>query len=416
MGKYLIEGGRKLEGKVHCQSAKNAVLPMMAAAVMTQEEVVIRNCPKISDVLDMSEILISLGAQVRFCGNDLIIKADFLTSYIIPHKQAKKIRTSALLLGALLSRAGKAVTSSPGGCDLGGRPLDYHFYALRSLGARIDVSDQNIIACSVKRRGAEIILPYPSVGATENALLYSVTAKGITRIRNAAREPEIKDFCKMLNSMGACVGGIGESVITVYGVKRLHGTVYTPIGDRIEAGTYAVAAAITGGDLEIYGVKPENISPLLGKLCNNTCNIIIKNDIIHITSIGRGNALSVRTGPYPEFPTDLQAILTPLVCLSVGQSVIEDAVFSDRFSHINQLVAMGAKVSLLGNTAYVTGVEHLHGTRVYACDLRCGAALVIAGLAAKGKTTVENAYYIERGYSGFDEKLCALGAQVVKED
>ncbi len=416
MGKYVIKGGRKLEGRLRCESAKNAVLPMMAAALLTEGEVIIRNCPAISDVADMAEIMRALGADVRFCGGDLVINSAGLNSYTVPEHAARKIRTSVLMLGALLSRAGKAITVCPGGCDLGGRPLDFHISALTALGAEIDFAGDKIIACTSKRRGAEIRFPFPSVGATENALLYAVTAKGITRIHNAAREPEITDLCGMLNSMGACIGGAGSSDITVYGVKRLKGTVYTPVGDRIEAGTYLIAAAVTGGKLEISGIKSENILSLLGKLRDNTCKIEIKNDIIYLQSVNRGRAFSVRTGPFPDFPTDLQAIITPLACIAEGVSEIEETVFGDRFRHTAELVKMGADITVSERAARIKGVKALTGAKVCATDLRCGAALVLAGLAAEGKTTVQNSCYVERGYAGFEEKLRMLGADIVKKE
>ena len=415
MDKYLIRGGKKLSGKVCAESAKNAVLPMIAAAILTDEEVVIKNCPDISDVKNMAAIVAALGASVDFCEGDLIINSGKLSSYSVSESFGKEIRTSVLMLGALLSRTKKALISYPGGCDIGLRPIDIHIASLGMLGADIDERGDKLICSAKKLSGAKLVFPFPSVGATENVMLAASTAEGTTCIYNAAKEPEIKDLADMLVSMGAKISGAGSSVIEIEGVKKLHGTVYRPIPDRIEAGTFLVAAAVTGGEIELGNVKEENISPLIGKLCDNSCKVTVKNDIIYLHSSRARKAFDVITGPYPAFPTDMQAIATVLAAVSEGVSVIEDNVFANRFCHAHELAKMGADITLCGNKAIVRGVQGLCGAEVYAHDLRCGAALVLAGLAAKGKTIVHDIKYIERGYARFEEKLRSLGADIVKK-
>lgn len=415
MDKYVINGGGIISGKLKIESAKNAVLPMMAAALLTEEEVVIKNCPEISDVVNMSKILASLGAEVNFSEGNLIINSKNISSYSVSETLSKEIRTSVLTLGALLSRAKKAVIAYPGGCNLGARPIDIHIAALKTLGAEVFEYGGEIV-CNAKRlKGKDVYFSFPSVGATENVMLAAVTAKGITRIRNAAKEPEIVDFANMLNKMGAKISGAGSCEMEIEGVKKLYGAVYTPVFDRIEAGTYLLAAAVTGGEIEISNVQSENISSLIGKLCDNSCKISIKNDIIYLRAGRMRKSFGITTGPYPMFPTDLQAPATVLAAVSEGVSVIEENVFDSRFCHAQELVKMGADITLYGKRARVCGVKKLRGAEVRAHDLRCGAALVLAGLAAEGRTVVRDIKYLERGYSAMDKKLKCLGADIVKK-
>ncbi len=412
MEKFEIYGGKRLSGTVELESAKNAVLPLLAGSILTDEQVVIKNCPKIQDVINMVKILRGLGVLVQFENNDLIINAKNLSSHNIPIELGKELRSSIFMLGSLLSRAGKANISYPGGCDIGLRPIDIHISALKSMGVKVkEESDE--IACSVKKiKGKAIYLDFPSVGATENIMLSAVLAEGKTEIRNPAREPEIVDLMNFLNSMGAKIYGAGTSTILIEGVKRLHGTEYTPITDRIEAGTFMLAAAITGGELEIKGINAKNISSLIHKLCDYTCKIKIKDDIIYLKSGVVRKSFGLVTAPYPAFPTDLQAQTMALLSVSQGDSVITENMFETRFNHIPELIRMGADISVKGRTAFVHGVKALYGADVYAKDLRGGAALVIAGLVAEGKTTVHDIRHIERGYLDFDKKLNALGAEV----
>jgi len=412
MEKYLINGGRKLSGKVKIESAKNSVLPILAASILTDEEVVIKNCPKITDVINMLKILSELGVRARFEGENLVVNAAGINGFMISESLAKELRSSIFMMGALVSRFKRAIISYPGGCDIGLRPIDIHINALKKLGVSV-LEESGYVNCkSNKIKGKEVYLDFPSVGATENVMLASVFAEGKTEIHNAAKEPEIVDLMKFMNSMGAKIYGAGTSTILIEGVKKLHGTCFAPVLDRIEAGTYLIAAAITGGETEIKGVDVKNISSLIHKLCDNTCKITIKNDIIYLKSYGRGKSFSFSTGPYPFFPTDLQAQTASLLTVSDGLSIITENVFEMRYKYLPELVKMGADVTVKGKTAIINGVERLSGASVTACDLRGGAALVLAGLNAEGKTEINDIRHIERGYLSMVDKLTALGADI----
>ncbi len=412
MGKYEINGGKRLSGSVEIESAKNAVLPQLAGAILTKEQVVIKKCPKIHDVLIMVEILKSIGASVEFNGDDLAVNARNLNSCVIPQYLARELRSSIFMLGALIARAGSAVLTYPGGCNIGLRPIDMHVSALKSMGA-IVYDERNRVQCLATRlKGREIYLDFPSVGATENVMLSAVLAEGKTQIRNPAREPEIVDLMNFLNSMGAKVYGAGTSTIFIEGVKTLHGTEYTPISDRIEAGTFMIATAITGGEIEIKGANAKNICALIHKLGENTCKIKIKNDIIYLKCGSVKKSFDIITAPHPEFPTDLQAQTMALLSVCEGRSTVVENIFETRYNHVPELIKMGADISVSGRTAKINGVKRLTGENVYAKDLRGGAALVIAGLVAEGKTTVNDIYHVERGYLDLDKKLNSLGAEV----
>ena len=413
---FKINGGRSLCGSLETESAKNSVLPIMAAATLTDEQTEIKRCPMIADVVNMAEILKSCGTNVNFEGGRLIInprsgcgggkrKFDGALS--------SKVRTSVLMLGALSAKTGKAKIPYPGGCDIGKRPIDIHISALRSLGAVIREKGGYVI-CDSPVKGGKAVLAFPSVGATENAVIAAATAAGESTICNAAREPEITDLADFLNILGGKVYGAGTSIIRVEGVKKLCGGEFTPSFDRIEAGTYLIAAAISGGEIELKGVKAENISALLGKLCDNTCKFKIKNDIIYLHSGRKRKSFSLVTGPYPCFPTDLQAQMCSLAAVSDGVSAIRDEVFKDRFHHIGELVKMGADVTFSNGTARIRGVSRLCGAEVCAHDLRCGAALVLAGLNAEGVTVVKDISHLERGYYLMDKKLALLGADITR--
>lgn len=415
MEKYLINGGKRLSGKVKIESAKNSVLPMLAGAILTDEDVTIKNCPMITDVMNMLKILERLGVKYYFHDGDLTLNARDINSYAISEELAKEMRSSVFMMGALVSRMKKASLYFPGGCDIGLRPIDLHLSALKGLG--VDVSEVNgeIICSAFSTKGTDLYLDYPSVGATENAMLVAVTARGKTEIHNPAKEPEIIDLMRFLNSMGAKIYGAGTATILIDGVEKLHGTQYVPMPDRIEAGTFLLAGAITGGEVEITNCQAKNISSLIHKLCDNTCKITIKNDIIYLKS-GKGRkSFSFSTGPYPFFPTDLQAQTTALLCVSDGVSVVTENVFEMRYKHIAELVKMGADVCVKGRTAIIKGVSRLNGANVLAHDLRGGAALVLAGLNAEGKTIINDIRHIKRGYLNLDKKLCSLGADITIE-
>ena len=414
MGKFVVNGGRKLSGSLTLESAKNSVLPMIAGAVLTDEDVIIKSCPKISDVMNMLVIIRSLGGIAYFNEDDLIINCSGISRCDIPYETTKELRASFLMLGALLSRYKKVKIAYPGGCEIGIRPIDIHISALRTLGAVISESDGELNCTTNGLNGKDVYFDFPSVGATENVMIASTLANGITKIHNPAKEPEIVDLANMLNQMGAKIHGAGSNVISIEGVKKLHGIVYKPIPDRIEAGTYLIAAAITGGEIELNNAKPENISSLIVKLCDNTCKIRLKNDIIYLQSGDIRKSFQISTGPYPFFPTDMQAQVTSLLSVSQGISVVEENVFEMRFRHVPELVKMGADIKVRGKTAIIKGVRRLCGTSVTAHDLRCAAALILAGLTADGKTIIDGSKHLERGYYNMPEKLTALGADVYK--
>ncbi len=414
MEKYLINGGRKLSGKITIQSAKNSVLPIMAGALLTDEQVVIKNCPKIKDVISMLNILSYIGCKWQFEGDNLIINSLTADKYVVPKELANELRSSIFMLGALICRFKKAKIYAPGGCNIGLRPIDLHIKSLKKLGVNVSEFQGQIFCSACNLVGNNIYLDFPSVGATENIILASVLAKGKTQIFNSAKEPEIVDLMNYLNSMGAKIYGAGTSTILIEGVDRLHGTEYTPIPDRIECGTFLLATAITGGEIEIHNCNAKNISVLIHKLCDNTCKITTNNDIIYLKNKLVSKSFSFSTGPYPLFPTDLQAQTMALLSVSSGKSVVVENVFEKRFSHVSSLVDMGANISVKGRRAYVSGVNRLSGTQVYASDLRGGAALVLAGLNAEGQTIVNNISHIERGYFEFEKKLSSLGADIKK--
>lgn len=413
MDKYIISGGRRLEGGVRIQTAKNSVLPILAASVLTDEPVTVLNVPDITDVRNMVRILGCLGCRARYLGNDIIIDSSSADNCEIPRALAHELRSSVFLLGSVISRFRKAKIAYPGGCDIGLRPVDLHLTGLKRLGVEITESNGYINCVCDKLAGNEIMLDCPSVGATENIMLAAVKAEGVTTIKNAAREPEIEDLQNFLNSMGAKVSGAGTGTVVIEGVQKLGGSVYQPIADRIEAGTFLIAAAMCGGEVELSGVNAENLSSLLHKLRENGCKLRIKNDKINIKSDKRPVSVkSVETQPYPGFPTDLQAQMTALCCVCAGNSIIAENLFETRFKYVPELRKMGADITVIDRCAFVRGVEKLKGAAVVAHDLRGGAALVIAALAAEGDSEVLDISHIDRGYSGFEYKLSSLGAKI----
>ncbi len=417
MRSYIINGGTKLSGSVNISCAKNAVLPIMAASILTNQEVLIKNCPKIEDVLNMQGILKNLGVKVEFVENNLLIQAKHIKSYKVDSVLAKKLRSSVFMMGALVSRAKQVEIPYPGGCNIGNRPIDIHISALKAFGVSVESEDEMFIKCKVNRlKGADVTLCFPSVGATENAIICAVLARGVSVIRNCAKEPEIVDLANFLNLMGAKILGAGSKTIVIQGVKKLSGIEYQPISDRIEAGTFLLAGAISGGDVELYGINRQNILPLIDKICQSTCKVSSKNDIIYIKSGGCRKPFSLVTGPYPLFPTDLQAQTMAYCCLCEGQSVIRENVFEDRFRHVPELIKMGADIRVMGRLAVINGVKELNSASLNAQDLRGGAALVLAGISANGQSEINNVFHIERGYCDFVNKLKGLGADIrIKE-
>lgn len=413
MDKYVIDGGRRLFGAVALQSAKNSVLPLLAASILTEKRVVIRDTPQISDVLCMAQILRELGADVRFSGGNTIIESADATSHEISSVLTGELRSSVFMLGSLLTRFHRALIAYPGGCDIGLRPIDLHLNALKQLGVGISERDGCIFCECEKLRGAEILLDFPSVGATENIMLAAVKAEGRTVLAGAAKEPEIVDLQNFLNAMGAKVAGAGSDVIEIEGVQELGSVTYKPMKDRIEAGTFLIACAVCGGEVETIGLKGENLRLLLHKLRENGCKIHTKNDKIRIESSGRLRCnRRIETMPFPGFPTDLQAQATALNAGADGGALIVENLFETRFKYVPELQKMGADIQVKGRNAFVRGVRKLHGASVVAGDLRGGAALVIAALGAEGRTEVLDLSHIDRGYADFRGKLKSLGAEI----
>lgn len=415
MDKYIINGGNKLYGNVAIQSAKNSVLPILAAAVLTDEKIIVRNVPHITDVRNMVKILNCLGCKATFRNDDVVIDSSSADCCEIPSELAHELRSSVFLLGSVISRFYKAKIAYPGGCDIGLRPVDLHLTGLKRLGVEITEKNGYIMCNCDKLIGNEIMFDCPSVGATENIMLAAVKAEGTTVIKNAAREPEIEDLQKFLNSIGAKVQGAGSGTITVEGVNKLYGGEFMPIADRIEAGTFLIGAAMCGGEVELDGINGEILSSLLHKLRENGCKIHIKNDKIILRNEKRlVSVKSVETQPYPGFPTDLQAQMTALSCICKGNSIITENLFETRFKYVPELRKMGADITVIDRNAFVQGVEKFKGATVIAHDLRGGAALVISALAAEGRSEVLDISHIDRGYSDFEYKLRKLGGDVVR--
>ncbi len=415
MAKYLINGGNRLEGVVQIQGSKNSVLPIIAASIMTDGVTIIENAPRLTDVENMLKIINFLGAKTEFVDNKIIIDAKQINCYEIPSNLAKELRSSIFLLGPLIRRLGKAKVAYPGGCDIGLRPIDLHIKALKEMGVEVK-EEGGFVYCDGKNKtNCSITLDYPSVGATENALLLATGINGTTTILNVATEPEIEDLQNFINAMGGKVEGAGTTLIKVVGGMPLKGTTYSVMPDRIEAGTYLIAGLICGCDLTLEGAKDKHLSSLISKFSKWDCKISASSDRIHINANGKMGELGVvETKPYPGFPTDLQAEICALATISKGATIVVENLFEARFKHLPELVKMGARVKVKDRVAVISGVEALKGAEVYAKDLRGGASLVIAGLGAKGRTIVNDIEFIERGYENLVDKFRKIGGNIEK--
>ena len=412
MSEYIIKGGKKIEGEVDISGSKNASLPIIAACVLNGGKSTLYNVPKIHDTEMMFEILKRLGGSVEKKKNKVIIDTSKIEKYEIPEELMRQMRSSVILVGGFLGRYRKAVFSYPGGCDIGARPIELHLKVFEKLGININKNYGNIECFCDKIMGEKIDLDCPSVGATENAILASCLAEGTTIINNAAREPEIVDLQNFLNKMGAKIKGAGTSHIEIEGVKQLKDVSYNIIPDRIETGTFLCLAAINRTNLIVKDAKAEHITPVIDKLEEMGCKLKIEKNQIEINSPKKLKTVDIKTMPYPGFPTDMQSVFATMLTTVKGTSVIVENIFESRYKYTQELVRMGAKITTEGKTAIIKGVRKLYGTTVKATDLRGGAALVVAGTAAKGITKVENIEYILRGYEDFSKKLEKIGVDI----
>lgn len=417
MSRFIVEGGRRLGGRLKIQGAKNSALPILAATVAVGRPCVIHNCPILTDIEATLSILKSLGCEVHRSGNSVSVDSSRMSFTEIPDSLMREMRSSIIFLGALISRTGEASVCAPGGCDIGMRPIDLHLFAMEKLGVNL-VEEHGHIKCRCKKTtGAKITLSFPSVGATENVILASLRCLGTTTIINAAREPEIVDLARFLNSCGARISGAGESTVTIEGVDRLFPTQYTVMPDRIAACTYMTAAAVTGSDILLEDVAPNHLAPILQCFEQSGCRINASANRLRLTSSGNLRSIgTIRTMPYPGFPTDCQALIMTMASVSEGTTVICENIFENRFRHASELNRMGANISVHDKIAIVNGVRRLQGTSVCAHDLRAGAALTVAGLCAEGTTTVENVHFIDRGYESLEKSLTFIGAKIKRID
>lgn len=415
MDRILVRGGRPLKGSAYVRGAKNSTLPLMAASLLAEDTCVLHNVPCLHDIFTMDKILGEMGVAVDFTGRSMTLDPSGVQSNVASYDLVRKMRASFFVLGPLLGRFGKAKVSLPGGCAIGTRPVDIHLKALEALGASIRIEDGYVVA-EGRLRGADIKLDFPSVGATENIMTAACRAKGVTRLSNVAREPEISDLAQFLNAMGAQISGAGTDMITILGVDALGGTEHTVIPDRIEAGTLILAAIATGGEVTLLNANGDHLPVFIEKVREMGAEIEMDGTKIMARARNGLKGVDVTTGPYPSFPTDLQAQIMALACRAEGTSVIKETVFENRFMQVAELRRMGADIEVDGNTAIVRGVKELSGAPVMASDLRASAALIVAALAAeKGETAISRVYHIDRGYERIEERLAALGADIRRE-
>jgi len=414
MEAIIVEGGVPLRGEVEVGGAKNAVLPMMAAALLVPGPVCIRNVPRLQDVVTFLELLHGMGVKGGYEDHSLRLDATEVTSFEAPYLLVKKMRASIYVLGPLLARFGHAKVSMPGGCAWGPRPVNLHQDAMEALGAKLSLEHGYIVAEAARLRGARIVFDISSVGATGNAMMAATLAEGTTVIENAAAEPELEALAAFLNALGARVSGAGTKAVTIEGVRALNpGVEHVNIPDRIEAGTFLAAGAITGGEVTLTRARPDHLTMVLARLEKMGCAITTRDDTITLRApAGRRRGIDIVTEPYPGFPTDLQAQFMALLCLAEGNGVITETIYPDRFAHVPELRRLGALITLSGNVATVSGVEKLQGASVMSTDIRASSALILAGLAAEGRTRVSRIYHIDRGYERIEEKLARLGARI----
>ena len=421
MDSIHIVGGQRLEGKIPISGAKNAALTLLPCALLTDEKLTLGNLPRLADVDNFSHLLNGLGASTKVegvkkdeIGRRMTLQAKEIASTVAPYDMVRKMRASILVLGPMLARAGKATVSLPGGCAIGDRPIDLHLRALEAMGAKIELAAGYVEAVAPKGRlpGGDYSFPVVSVGATENALMAASLAAGRTQLFNAAREPEIVDLCNLLVAMGGKIDGIGSSHLIIDGVDGLHGCDYEVMPDRIEAGSYACAAGITGGSIDLVGARPHDMQAITNALVSAGLIVEFHDKGIKVTADKPLRPLAISTAPYPGFPTDMQAQFMAMLCLAQGESFLEETIFENRYMHVPELRRMGANIDVRGRSAIVHGVGELTGAQVMATDLRASMSLVVAGLVAKGETEVLRVYHLDRGYERLEEKLSAVGATI----
>ena len=417
MAQYIMNGGSPLVGEVAIGGAKNAALGILAAAIMTDEDVYIENLPDVKDINVMLEAIKAIGASVeRLDRHSVRINASEVKDVLVDDEFIRKIRASYYFIGALLGKYKSAEVALPGGCNIGSRPIDLHLKGFKALGAEIDIESGRVKAHAIDLVAADIYLDTVSVGATINIMMAASLAEGRTVIENAAKEPHIVDVANFLNSMGADIKGAGTDVIRINGVKSLHGSRYSIIPDQIEAGTFMCAAAITKGDITVKNIIPKHMEAISAKLMEMGCEVVEFDDAIRVIAKNNQKSTNIKTLPYPGFPTDMQPQITTALALATGSSLVVESIFENRFKYVDELARMGTNIKVEGNTAMVIGVAKLRGAALKAPDLRAGAALVLAGLAAEGQTTVDDIKYIKRGYEDFEGKLVSLGADIREVD
>lgn len=414
MDKLLIKGGVPLAGEVAISGAKNAALPILCASLLSAETLEIANVPDLRDIATTLKLLTQMGVAVSREPGTLALNGAHVDNPFAPYEMVKTMRASILVLGPLLARFGKATVSLPGGCAIGSRPVNLHIKGLEAMGAKIEISNGYINATAKRLRGAKIVMDMVSVTGTENLMMAAALADGTTIIENAAREPEVVDLAKCLRAMGAKIEGAGSDVVTIHGQNKLHRAKYKVMADRIEAGTYLVAVATTGGEVTLRNIGPRPLDAVLDKLREAGCELAAGDDWIRLKTNGKLHAVSIRTAPYPAFPTDMQAQFMVLNTVAQGFARVTETIFENRFMHVQELRRLGAKIEIEGNTAIVEGGCKLDGATVMATDLRASACLVIAGLIASGETIIERIYHLDRGYERIEDKLSQLGARVTR--
>jgi UDP-N-acetylglucosamine 1-carboxyvinyltransferase len=412
MDKLLIEGGARLAGEIAISGAKNAALPILCAALLTAEPVTFTNVPRLNDIDTLLELLGQMGVRIARDGHAVTLDAAGLDNPVAPYEMVKTMRASILVLGPLVARCGEARVSLPGGCAIGARPVDQHIKGLQAMGAEVRVEHGYVHATVPRLKGARLFTDMVTVTGTENLMMAAALADGETVIENAAREPEVVDLANCLVAMGAQISGAGSDVIRIRGVERLHGATHRIMPDRIETGTYLCAAAVTGGSVRLTGTSSSYLDAVIDKLMDAGCEVVSERDAIRLSAPTRLNAVSLRTAPYPAFPTDMQAQFMAINCVAKGVAMMRETIFENRFMHAVELQRLGADIRIDGNTAMVQGVAKLEGATVMATDLRASASLVVAGLVAEGETVIERIYHLDRGYERLEEKLAALGAKV----